>query len=265
MTGGGGGPGPGGAALSVDHHTHTSFSDGRDSLREVVSAAEARGLRALYVTDHVRRDTDWLPSYTAAVREAADRAGRLTVVCGVETKMLDTAGRLDVPDDLTGVTHLAIADHRFPLPDGPSLPEEVAEMLADGRLTSEAALDALTAATTAALHSVPAGRTAHLAHLFSVLPKSGLDEAAMGRARLTRIAEACRATGSAVEVNEKWRCPSPGTVRVLRGLGVRMVAGSDAHTAAAVGAWAYVAEVLGDGSGEGGESGEGYEREDGHR
>ncbi|WP_369179228.1 PHP domain-containing protein [Streptomyces mutabilis] len=259
MTGGGGGPGPGGAALSADHHTRTSFSDGRDSLREVVPAAEARGLRALYVTDHVRRDTDWLPSYTAAVREAADRAGRLTVVCGVETKILDTTGRLD---DLTGVTLLAIADHRFPLPDGPVLPEGVAEMLADGRLTSESALDALTAATTAALHSVPAGRTAHLAHLFSVLPKSGLDEAAVGRARLTRVAEACRATGSAVEVNEKWRCPSPGTVRVLRGLGVRMVAGSDAHTAAAVGAWAYVAEVLGDG---GGESGEGYEGEDGHR
>ncbi|MFC7981569.1 PHP domain-containing protein [Streptomyces sp. NPDC057336] len=260
MTGGRGGSGPGaggsgpdGAVLSADHHTHTSFSDGRDSLREVVRAAADGGLHTLYVTDHVRRDTGWLPSYTAAVREAAGRAGRLTVVCGVETKILDTSGRLDVPDDLTGVAHLAIADHRFPLPDGPARPGEVAGLIADGRLTPDAALDALTDATTAALRSVPAGRTAHLAHLFSVLPKSGLDERAVGRARLIRIAAACRATGSAVEVNEKWRCPRPETVRTLRGLGVRMVAGSDAHTAAAVGAWAYVAEVLG---------GEG---EDGHR
>jgi putative hydrolase len=230
--------------LAADHHTHTSFSDGHDSLEEMVHAATAGGLRTLYVTDHVRRDTEWLPAYTAAVREAAGRAGPLTVVCGVETKILDTAGRLDLPEDLTGVRHLAVADHRFPLPDGPAHPADVAGMLADGRLTPEAALDALTDATAAALHAVPAGRTAHLAHLFSVLPKSGLDERAVGRARLARIAEACLATGSAVEVNEKWRCPSPGMVRVLRRLGVRMVAGSDAHTAAAVGKWEYVTHVL---------------------
>ncbi|MEU0741580.1 PHP domain-containing protein [Streptomyces sp. NPDC006134] len=237
------------APLAEDFHTHTAFSDGRDSLDAMVRAAAGAGLRTLYVTDHVRRDTRWLPEYTRAVREAARRAAPLRVVCGVEVKILDTAGRLDLPPDLTGVRHVAVADHRFPLPGGPAAPGEVRDLLAAGELGPEQALDALTEATVAAVHSVPASCTRHLAHLFSVLPKAGLSEDAVGPERLARIAAACRETGTAVEANEKWRCPGPAALAALRRHGVHLVAGSDAHTAEAVGAWSYAASVLAGGDG----------------
>ncbi|MCF2129586.1 PHP domain-containing protein [Strepomyces sp. STD 3.1] len=230
--------------LAADWHTHTDFSDGTDGLPDVVRAAGRAGLRTLCVTDHVRRGTRWLPEYTRAVREADRGAGPLRVVCGVEAKMLDIAGRLDLPGDLTGVQHVAVADHRFPLPGGPADPGDVRERLAHGLLTAEQALEALTDATVAALHAVPAGRTRHLAHLFSILPKAGLREEDVGARRLARIAEACRRTGAAVEANEKWCCPGPATLAALHGHGVRLIAGSDAHTAAAVGAWTYAATVL---------------------
>ncbi|WP_185992733.1 PHP domain-containing protein [Streptomyces sp. 130] len=230
--------------LRVDHHTHSTFSDGRSTVLDMVRAAAAAGLRTLYVTDHVRRDTDWLPEYTAAVRAAAAQAGPLTVVCGVEAKILDTEGRLDLPADLTGVEHVAIADHRFPTPEGPVAPAEIADLLAGSRIRSDDALDAVTEAIVAAVHQVPTGLSAHLAHLFSVLPKAGLDERAVGAARLGRIAAACRRTDTAVEINEKWRCPSAATAGVLRDLGVRLVAGSDAHIAADIGAWDFAAQVL---------------------
>ncbi|WAL70702.1 PHP domain-containing protein [Kitasatospora sp. YST-16] len=230
-------------ALTADLHTHTDFSDGRDPLEAVLAAAGAAGLRTVVVADHVRADSVHLPAYTAAVR-AARAAAPLRVVCGVEAKILDTAGRIDLPDDLTGVEHVALADHRFPLPDGPAHPEQVRERLATGALTPARARRLLLTATTRAVSRLPAGRTAHLAHLFSVLPKCGLAEADLEATELAPLARACRARGVAVELNEKWRCPSPRTAAALAAAGVRLAAGSDAHRAADVGDFDWVGRAL---------------------
>ncbi|MFC8720661.1 PHP domain-containing protein [Kitasatospora sp. NPDC057198] len=229
--------------ITADLHTHTDFSDGRDPLERVVAAAAAAGLRTVVVADHVRADSRHLPAYTAAVR-AVRATAPLRVVCGVEAKILDTGGRIDLPADLAGVEHVALADHRFPLPDGPAHPEQVRERLAAGALTPTRARRLLLAATTRAVTRLPAGRTAHLAHLFSVLPKCGLDEADLDPAELAPLAAACRERGVAVELNEKWRCPSPRTAAALAAAGVRLAAGSDAHRAEDVGAFYWVTGAL---------------------
>ncbi|MFJ8930056.1 PHP domain-containing protein [Streptomyces sp. NPDC102364] len=254
--------------LGSDLHTHTDFSDGHDPLDRVVAAAEAAGLRTLVVTDHVRADTSYLPEYVAAVRAARNHT-RVRLVCGVEAKIMDTEGRIDLPDDLTGIDHIAIADHRFPLPEGPAHPGEVRERIEAGTLTPAEALDHLLTATTRAVARVPAGRTAHLAHLFSVLPKAGLDESALEGSALNEraldgsalnerapdgsaldathlapLARACRQHNVAVELNEKWRCPTPRTAALLARAGVRLAAGSDAHHADAVGVFPWVAQAL---------------------
>ncbi|MGY0488903.1 PHP domain-containing protein [Streptomyces sp. WG-D5] len=229
--------------LGSDLHTHTDFSDGHDPLDRVVGAAEAAGLHTLVVTDHVRADTTYLPGYVAAVSAARART-RVRLVCGVEAKIMDTEGRIDLPDDLTGIDHIALADHRFPLPDGPAHPDAVRARLDAGTLTPAAALDHLLTATARAVARVPAGRTAHLAHLFSVLPKTGLDESALDAALLAPLARVCRRHDVAVELNEKWRCPAPRTAALLARAGVRLAAGSDAHRADAVGVFPWVAQAL---------------------
>ncbi|MGW6412886.1 PHP domain-containing protein [Streptomyces vinaceus] len=231
------------SVLRTDLHTHTDFSDGHDPLERVVAAAESAGLDTLVLTDHVRSDTTYLPQYTAAVR-AARATTRVTLVCGVEAKIMNTDGHLDLPDDLTGVEHIALADHRFPLPDGPAHPEEIRSLLNAGTLTSAAVLRMLVAATTRAVEAVPGRRTAHLAHLFSILPKCGLAEDAVDAGLIAPLARACRQRGVAVELNEKWRCPSPRTAALLAHAGVRLGAGSDAHRAEAVGAFGWVTGAL---------------------
>jgi putative hydrolase len=47
-----------------------------------------------------------------------------------------------------------------------------------------------------------------------------------------------------VEVNEKWACPSPRTIRALAAAGVPLVAGTDSHDCATVGRYARVREIL---------------------
>ncbi|MCP3427092.1 PHP domain-containing protein [Rothia sp. AR01] len=222
----------------TDWHTHTDLTDGADPLGAMVAAAEAAGLEAYGVSDHVRRSTTWLPEYVRAVRAVSSP---LRIRCGAEAKILDAAGALDLPADAPPLDYLLIADHQFPGTEGPLTPSAVTTLLAEGRMTPAGALDQLVEATCAALLASPAPPI--LAHLFSLLPKCGLDEAEVRGEHLKALAAACRAAGGAVEVNEKWRCPGLGTVRGLMDLGVEITAGSDAHRAADVGRWSYVREA----------------------
>jgi len=230
-----------GLVLDRDLHTHTTFSDGAGGPADTVAAALAAGLAEVGVSDHVRADTGWLPAYTAAIRELAGRAA-LPVSCGVEAKILDTAGRIDLPPRLDGVEYVLLADHRVPLPDGPADPAEVRAAIAAGTLTAAAVVEFLVEATVRALAGAP--RPAGLAHLFSVLPKAGLSEVDVPADAVRALAAACRSVGAWVELNEKWRCPSPPVVRLLHAEGVALQAGSDAHRPAAVGHWSYALELV---------------------
>jgi putative hydrolase len=227
--------------LTGDLHTHTTFSDGLGTPAQTVSAAVAAGLAEVGISDHVRADTDWLPAYTAAVRRVAADA-RLPVRCGVEAKILDTAGRIDLPARLDGVGYVLLADHRVPLPAGPAHPAQVREAIAAGTLSAAAVVGFLVEASIRAVAAAPL--PAGLAHLFSVLPKAGLSEADLGDDALRALGRACRAAGAWVEVNEKWRCPSPRVLAVLGAEGVALRGGSDAHTPDGVGRWAYAREPV---------------------
>jgi len=216
-------------ALDEDFHVHSTFSDGASTLAENVEVARDRGLRTLCLVDHVRQDTDWVPRFTAAVTTYRDLAG-LRVLAGVEAKILDTSGRLDLPagpSRLDGIDVVLVADHRFPAPDGPLHPAEIRSAIEDGTITAAAAIRDLCEATAKALARSP--RRPLLAHLFSVLPKVGLTEDMVPAPLLAHLASQVARAGAMVEVNEKWSCPSARTVAAMANAGVHLVAGSDSH------------------------------------
>lgn len=231
--------------LAGDWHVHSTFSDDATStLEENVAAAEAAGLREIRLTEHVRTDTRWVPEFLAAVR-ALDVPPSLTVRTGVEAKILDAAGTLDIPADLVvgegGVDGIVIADHQFPGPDGPWSPSRAAAEL-DGGLPAAEAVATLVRATVAAMER--AGGGAQLAHPFSILPKIGLSEDDIDDALLREWAEGAARTGTRIEVNEKWGCPGPRAIRAARAAGAELVASTDSHTAADVGRYDRVATIL---------------------
>lgn len=229
--------------LLADHHVHSTFSDDATStLQQNLAAAAAAGLRTLRATEHVRSGTTWVPEFLQAV--AALEAGSVTVLTGVEAKMLDAAGRLDLPEHLPfgsgGLDRVLIADHQFPGPDGPLTPAQTRQRIADGWATTDL-LDLLIEATIRAIGTVPA---AQLAHPFSILPKIGLTEDDLGAERIRALGTAAAAAGCLVEVNEKWACPGPQSLRVLAGTGVSLVASTDSHTHREVGRYPRVGPML---------------------
>lgn len=232
--------------LHGDHHVHSTFSDDAVStLAENVRAAHDAGLDTLRLVDHVRVSTTWVPEFIAAVGALTVPDG-LTVVTGVEAKLLDTSGRLDAPELPAGIDRILIADHQFPTADGPLGPGAVRERLADG-WRPEDALDTLVEALIAAMERYPGNQ---LAHCFSILPKVGLSEAQLGGERLAAWARTAARTDTLVEVNEKWGCPTPESLRALRQAGAALVASTDSHVAADVGRYDRVRTLLDDPGGQ---------------
>jgi putative hydrolase len=232
-------------ALDEDFHVHSTFSDGESTLAQNVRAARERALRTLCLVDHVRRDTTWLPEFTAAVAPFRMEPGP-RVLAGVEAKILDLSGRLDLPPGLDDIDLVLIADHQFPGEGGPVHPTQAQEASGRGEMTAAEAVERLCEATANAVDATDRGRL--LAHLFSVLPKMGLDEAMVPEPLLAELARRVARAGAMVEINEKWACPSARTVAAMARAGVTVVAGSDSHHCRDVGVYRSVRLTAGAGA-----------------
>ena len=105
-----------------DMHVHSTFSDGNNTIEENIEEAESLGLQQLTCVDHVRVDTDYLPDYVEAIEHLRPTTG-IELICGIEAKLLNTAGDLDLPPVLPeGIDRIYAADHQVPLADGPHHP-----------------------------------------------------------------------------------------------------------------------------------------------
>jgi putative hydrolase len=230
----------------ADGHVHSTFSDGVSSIAEDLDAAVAAGLTRLTLVDHVRGTTTWVPEMVRAVDALRDAAAltapMVEIRCGVEAKVLDQTGRLDLPGAMDGVDVILIADHRFPGPDGPLDPALVARWLRDRSVEPRSVIELLMRALIEAVRRSPLPSV--VAHPLSILPKLGLEATLVPPDWLAALAARCRESGAAIEVNEKWACPSPDAVRLIHAQGVRLVAGSDAHHASAIGRWVSVRAAL---------------------
>ena len=228
--------------LTMDAHVHTGFAAGRDSVGVVVSAADRAGLTAVTFADQVGPDTGWLPAYADAVRRARRRT-ELTLRIAAVVEVVGPDGWLAWPADLGQLEAVSVAVSRLPHADGPLSPREVRALLSTGELAADQVVDIVATATVQGIERASRYAPTQLARPLSLLSHVGLDDAAITAGILDSLTAACRTTGTAVEISEAWRTPSPAVVARLRETGVPLVAASDARYAAEVGQWQYLRRV----------------------
>ncbi len=96
-------------------------------------------------------------------------------------------------------------------------PKLIREKLKSGELQAADAIASLVEATRNAMLRRP---SLVLAHLFSILPKVGLNEADVAESHLHELARTALETGAKIEIDERWHCPSLRTAKVFRSYGV---------------------------------------------
>jgi HisJ family histidinol phosphate phosphatase len=126
----------------VDYHMHTVFSDGDSEIEEYVQKASELGLEEIAITDHVWRSSDWVDDYVDTIDEIREEYN-MTVYAGLEAKVIDREGRVDVSDEdaekvdfVMGVVHRYRPEAEEPYDDSLNFePEEAARE--EGDLTLE--------------------------------------------------------------------------------------------------------------------------------
>lgn len=104
------------ADVIADLHMHTTWSDGRFSVREMAEAAYARGRKYIVITDHSHGATianglnvERLLAQQAEVRSVdAEMNGKIRVLHGTEME-IRADGSLDFPDDILAQLDFVVA------------------------------------------------------------------------------------------------------------------------------------------------------------
>lgn len=228
--------------LTQDMHVYSTFSDGKNTIEENVAEAERIGLTELACVDHVRADTEWIPAYVAAVRESREQTP-IVLHCAVEAKILDIYGCLDLPAELEGIDAVYAVGHQAPSPDGPMNPRSTRERIEAGELDPQMVLRWIVTGTAAALR-----RHKHvvIAHLFSVLPKLGLEEEEVPPDLVDSLAVAAAESNARIVVDEHWKCPAARTLRPFLRHGVPLLLSTGSHGRETIGCYDYCAGVLGE-------------------
>jgi HisJ family histidinol phosphate phosphatase len=100
--------------MMLDYHMHTTFSDGKNSIKEMIDTAEKLGLKTIAITDHIWRNSDWFDEYFELIKkENIDRS--LNILVGFEAKALSINGEIDATNEMCNSSDMRIgAIHRIP-------------------------------------------------------------------------------------------------------------------------------------------------------
>jgi histidinol phosphatase-like PHP family hydrolase len=230
-------------SIAYDAHTHTTLSDGRNTLIENVRAAEACGLECLAITDHFNAPGEWFELMLSGV-QAARQWSSVTVLAGAEATILNPGGEVSIDEAHARRLDFVLADFGGRTHGIAAGPPATKARLIDNVVTSlvNACRNPL---VNAIAHPFNLGRFPGELHL-SDIP----------RASLEMIGETFAETHTAFEIMNQmyWWWPEEpverftkdyvALVSTLSDVGVKFVLGSDAHSAGAVGNLSWSLRVV---------------------
>ncbi len=197
------------ADLKGDLHMHTTSSDGRETLETMVSAAKARGLQYIAITDHTQSlamanglDEARTLEQAERVRAYSKTQKDITVLAGTECDILSD-GSLDLTDDCLASLDIVVASIHS------SLAQTEAEM------------------TARVIKAIEHPSVDIIGHLTARM----LLRRDASKVKVEKVIDAARANGVALELNSQPHrldlCDSHA--RLARDRGVKLVIDTDAH------------------------------------
>jgi len=102
-------------SLSTDFHLHSTWTDGKNTVQEIVNTASKKGIKSIAITDHIRKKSTYFKDYEKEIK-SLNEINDINIYTGFEAKISDFSGNIDVSDKVVKSVDVAIASvHRFPL------------------------------------------------------------------------------------------------------------------------------------------------------
>lgn len=196
--------------ILADLHTHTTASDGQNTIEQMIEAARQRGYQTIGITDHSKSQVianglsvERLLAHVKQIRAIADRTRGIRVLAGCEVDILSD-GSLDYEDSVLSELDFVIASPHVSLKQ-------------DSKKATERLLRAIEHRYVNIIGH-PTGRL--------INARSGLSP------DWTRIFESARCAGVALEINAGWPRLDLNDInaRSARSAGVMLSINTDAHS-----------------------------------
>lgn len=102
-------------SLNVDFHLHSTWTDGNNTVEEIVTKAKECSLHSIAITDHIRKGSTYFDNYKQEI-DGFNAQEDLNIYVGFEAKVEDFFGNIDVSPEVTQKADIAILSiHRYPL------------------------------------------------------------------------------------------------------------------------------------------------------
>lgn len=100
--------------INFDFHMHTTQTDGKSTVEEMITQAKKLKLDSIAFTEHANSSTDWFHDFKAHIDELRINE-ELDIVIGIEAKSLDFQGSIDVNQNIVDNAEVIIGSvHRYP-------------------------------------------------------------------------------------------------------------------------------------------------------
>ena len=77
-----------------DRHMHTNWTDGKNTIEEMIEAAEKLGMKEIALTDHVRGTSTYYNDYVRKIKYLRKKT-KVNVIIGFECKIKNFDGEID--------------------------------------------------------------------------------------------------------------------------------------------------------------------------
>ncbi len=100
--------------LNRDYQIHTRWTDGQHTPAEIIEAAQKAGLSSIAFTEHIRRESTYFSDFFIEL-DALRRQSPMQIFIGVETKVIDEQGHLDISNRDFDLAEIVLGSvHRIP-------------------------------------------------------------------------------------------------------------------------------------------------------
>jgi putative hydrolase len=103
-----------------DLHLHTNYSDGKNSLEDMIKKAISLNIKEISFTDHVWKTSTWTNDYLNEIKTYQEMySDKIKIYPGFEAKLINHNGDLDIDDSLYSKdVRVVAAIHRIPIGNG---------------------------------------------------------------------------------------------------------------------------------------------------